>query len=139
MSFAARKKVRTIVVWGNGDILDSAVQFILSTKNEWNVVNISNSLDFKSLVNSLGNQPADIIIVNEADNQVFSRLPLMLLNEPRNMRVITISLENNVICVYSKQSLTVNKASDLLSVIEGEVILDEQMSIPQGGGISLTV
>lgn len=109
-----------VVVWGNENILSNSIQYLLANKVDWKVVSISSLEDFKSLF--LPGEPefSDIVIIHQECLDESCLLPLQLLQDYSDCRVITISLENNVMDIYNKQSLLVKEASDLISVIENE-------------------
>jgi hypothetical protein len=63
-----------------------------------------------------------IVIIHQGDLDESCNLPLQLLQDHSDLRVITISLEKNILDIYNKQSLLVKEASDLISVIENEAL-----------------
>ena len=111
---------KMVVVWGDQNILSSSIQYLLAGKDDWKVVSISCIEDFNSLILPVENHLSDIVIIHSGDQGDPSNLPLQLLEEHADIRVITISLENNVMNIYNKQSLLVKEASDLITVIENE-------------------
>jgi hypothetical protein len=109
---------RTAMIWGPDDLLTQAMEFFLKEEETWQVVRIFAGQSTEELFDKIESIHPDVIILhigNCADN---ARLPFQLLQDYPNLRVITTSLENNQMDVYSKQSFRLRKASDLLSIVE---------------------
>src|SRR4030042_3843829 len=121
ISLMIDKKTKMVVVWGNQNILSSSIQYLLAAKDDWKVVCISSIEDFNSIVLPIENQLSDIVIIHSGEQDGPSNLPLQLLEQHADIRVISISLVNNVMDIYNKQSLLVKEASDLITAIENEV------------------
>jgi len=115
-----KKNSKIVVVWGGESILCSSIQHLLAAEQDWTVVSVSNMHDFEAIFPSINNNFSDIVIIHPAEHDKPGDLPLQLLHEHADIRVITISLENNVMNIYNKQSLLVKEASDLITVIENE-------------------
>ena len=113
-------KSKMIVVWGSEDLLSTSIEFFLATKEDWKVVNILNKEDQQALIQFVETSMPDIVIIHQGCHSVQSNLPLQLLQKYPALKVITISLENNMIEVLSKQKIMVKQASDLITVIENE-------------------
>jgi hypothetical protein len=111
---------KMVVVWGDQNILSSSIQYLLAGKDDWKVVSVSSLEEFKSLIIPRENDLSDIVIIHQESLDEACLLPLQLLQDHSDLRVITISLENNVMNIYNKQSLLVKEASDLITVIETE-------------------
>jgi len=115
-----KSDAKMVVVWGNENILSTSIQCLLANKTDWKVVSVSNLEDFESLIHHAENDLSDIVIIHQESLGESCLLPLQLLQDHSDLRVITISLENNVMDIYNKQSLLVKEASDLITVIENE-------------------
>jgi hypothetical protein len=113
---------KMIVIWGSENILNSSIQYLIANKAGWIVVSASNVEDFEALIHPVKNKLAEVVIIHQGDLDESCELPLQLLQGHSDLRVITISLESNVMDIYNKHSLLVNEASDLISVIENEFI-----------------
>jgi DNA-binding NarL/FixJ family response regulator len=111
---------KMVVVWGDENIFSSSIQHILATKIDWKVVFVSNLEDCESLILPFENKTSDIVIIHQADKIEFTNLAIQLLQKVANIRVVTISLDNNVMNIYDKHSLLVKEASDLITAIENE-------------------
>ena len=109
---------RRAILWCRDDLLSLAVgSFLKST--DWDVIRVSNDGNAENLIREIKCVHPEVIILcrYEADN---STLALRLIDGQCCLKVITIGLDSNQMQVYSKQSLLLQKASDLLSVIEKE-------------------
>ena len=111
-------KSRTVVLWGQEDILISSVETILAAQKEWQVVSVPSTEAIDSLITTLEATHADTIVIHQGAHNEPTSLPMQLLKDHPALKVITISLENNAMEVYSKQEITVKEASDLISVIK---------------------
>jgi len=113
-------KAKMVVVWGREDLLSSSIEYFLATKEDWKVVSISNKEDLDALILAVETTHPDIVIILQGDHNGLTNLPLQLLQDHPAIKVITISLENNAMEVYSKQKIMVKQVSDLITVIENE-------------------
>jgi hypothetical protein len=111
-------KSKTVLLWGREDILISSVEFILAAKDEWQVVSLPNTVGLGALLLAVEKTQADTVIIHQGNHNDPTILPIQLLKDHPALRVITFSLENNAMEVYSKQEICVREASDLISVIE---------------------
>jgi hypothetical protein len=120
-------KPKTAILWGQADLLAQAMEIFLMNEESWDVVRVSSDEDICSLVEQVRRSKPDLVILYqgryENDSDPFVKLlqeqpELRVIAEQPELKVIAVSLENNVMQVYSKQSITVRKVSDLLSVIE---------------------
>jgi hypothetical protein len=114
-------KKKLVVVWGRENILCSSIQYLLAAKEGWTVVSVSNMQEFESLITPVENNLSDIVIIHQGEHGNLGGLPLQLLQEHADIRVISISLVNNVMDIYNRQRLLVKETSDLISAIENEV------------------
>lgn len=111
-------KSKTIVIWGNQDLLGSSIEYFLSGKG-WRVFCISTKDEWEALIQAAETEPVDILIIHSGHHDHFADHPLLVLEDYPSMQVISVSLENNMVEVYSKQKVVVKQASDLMTVIEG--------------------
>jgi DNA-binding NarL/FixJ family response regulator len=111
-------KSKMIVIWDSEDILSSSIEFLLAGKEDWKVIHISNKADLDALIRAVETTQQDIVIIQQACQNEPANLPLHLLQDHPTIKVITISLKNNLMDVYSKQKIMVKGTSDLINVIE---------------------
>jgi DNA-binding NarL/FixJ family response regulator len=112
---------KMIVIWGSENILSSSIELFLADKADWKVVRISNKEDLDALILAVEATKPDIVIIHQGCHADPTNLPLQWLQDHPAIKVITISLEDNLLDVYSKQKKKVKQASDLISVIENEL------------------
>jgi hypothetical protein len=113
-------KSKTVVLWGSEDILISSVESILASKKEWEVVSLSNKKDIDTLIQAVETTHANIVIMQQGEHSDPTFLPMQLIKDLPSLRVITVSLENNSMEVFSKQKIWVKDVSDLISVFDNE-------------------
>jgi hypothetical protein len=109
---------RTAMIWGPDDLLTQAMEFFLKAEETWQVIRISADQSIDDLSEQIKRIQPEVIILHTGNCASDTSLPVQLIQEYPNVRVITASLENNQMQVYSKQSIRLRKASDLLSIIE---------------------
>ena len=114
---------KLIVIWDSEDILSSSIELFLSTKPDWQVVSTSNKAILNSLIMGVGTTNPDIVIIHQGFHNNPAIFPLQLLQDHPAIKVILISLEDNLMDIYSKQKILVRKATDLISVIENDSAL----------------
>jgi DNA-binding NarL/FixJ family response regulator len=122
-------KQKTVILWGQNDLLTRAMEMFLKAdeKETWHVIRFPESECISALVEQVQKSKPDLVILypsipEDASDplmRLFERQPeLRVIADQPESKVITVNLENNEMQVYSKHSLTVRHASDLLSVIE---------------------
>jgi len=109
---------RNAIIWGPDDLLTQAMEYFLKAEETWQVVRIPADQGPESLFDQVEKIHPDVIILHTGNCSNCTDLPLQLLQDYPNLRVITTSLEDNQMQVYSKQSIRLRKASDLLSIVE---------------------
>ena len=129
-------KPKTVILWGPNDLLTKAMEMFLTTgeTDKWDVIRFPADQCISSLVDEVQKTKPDLVILYQAqpvdDSDPLIRLLQeqpelkVIANQPES-RVIIVSLENNVMQVYSKRSITVRQVSDLLSVIENRYFSDQ--------------
>jgi DNA-binding NarL/FixJ family response regulator len=116
-------KSKMVVLWDSEDILSSFIELFLSSKADWKIVSVSTKEDLSALILASETTQPDIVIIHQGRHNDPTNLPLQLLQDHPAVRVITISLEDNLMDVYSKQKVMVRQASDLISAIENAAYL----------------
>ncbi len=111
-------KSKKIVLWGREDLLSSSVELFLTAQKGWCVVSISNEENFEALILAVNKVHPDVVIIQQGDRSSNSYPLMKLIQDHPGLRVITVSLEDNLMEVYSKQNILVKSASDLISVVE---------------------
>ena len=114
-------KSRTIVIWGREDLLSSSVELFLTAQKGWRVVSISDEENFEALIQAVEKVHPDAVIIQQGNHSSNSYPLMKLIQDHPGLRVITLSLKDNRMEVYSKQDILVKSASDLISVIGADL------------------
>ena len=112
---------RTIVLWGQDDLLTQAVESLLINQAGWQVIRIWNQTDEKALVNKLEAVEPQVLIVHQ---DTFSRGLQQLfdfIQKRSELRIITINLDNNKMEIFNKQTVCLKEVSDLMSIIAEDI------------------
>jgi len=113
---------KTIIVWGQEDLLSTSVELLLMTQKEWNVVSVSDEEKLDVLIKTVDKVKPDVVIIPQWNHADSSNLPTILLQDYPGLKVITVSANNNSMEVYSKQDIFISSASDLISAVEADPI-----------------
>ena len=109
--------LKTIMLWGQENLLSSTLELILSTQKEWRVVNIISEGNCDALIQELDKVDPDVIIFHRDVFEENFQLPTLLFQNHPKLKVITASLASNTIEVYSKQNIKIKSSSDLISAV----------------------
>lgn len=112
---------RSILIWGNDNILSSSIELFLDAQGDWDVVNLPGEDDLAILIQAVETTQPDIVIINRKWRSSQIDLPLRFLKDHPGIKVITVNLEDNALEVYSKQEFMVKQTSDLIAVIENSI------------------
>jgi hypothetical protein len=113
-------KPKAIVLWGREDLLDSSIESILISLNVWQVVCVSSKESLDALYQAVNKVDPDFVIIRYEENNYTPLLPMQLIHDHPAMTVIAMGFKNNSMEVYSKQTIVINKVSDLISVLENK-------------------
>ena len=111
---------KTIILWGNDDLLSSYVEHFLVSEKGWKVVNIPIEQKIEAVIEVVDRVNPNIVIIQLGDRSCNSGLPTILLRDHPDLQVITLSLKNNLMEVYRKQDILIQSAADLISAIEAD-------------------
>ena len=100
-------KSKTAILWGPDDLLAQAMEFFLRAGETWEVVRISTDQSTSSLMEQVRRIRPDVVILYQGNFVNDESLPMQLFLDQPNLKVVTVSLENNLMQVYSKHSITV--------------------------------
>ena len=128
-------KQKTVILWGRNDLLTNAIEMIFraGAREAWQVIKFPEAECISVLVEQVQKSKPDLVILysSKPDDssdplmRLFEEQPeLKVIADQPESRVITVSLENNVMQVYSKHSVTVRHASDLMSLIDDRNFLE---------------
>ena len=109
---------RTIILWGQDDVLMMAIETLVGTEGGWKMVRVSDELDDVSLAQLIEQVTPDVVIVHESTLSGNVRLLIKFIQDYPNLKIITIGLENNKMDIYTKKTICIRESSDLLAAIE---------------------
>ncbi len=112
-------KTKTVILWGREDLLGRGVEFFLNTRSEWEVIRVSDKQGVDFLTQEVERVKPDVVILYQGNCAGDVPVPMQLLQARPDLKVITVSLENNSVEVYNKQKVWLKEVADLLSVVEG--------------------
>ena len=118
---AGPPKPKTILMWGQEDILGEAVEHFLATRQDWRLIRVPPGRDAAHLSEQIRQARPEAVIVYQGST-ADTALPAQLLRdcpEPKTIKIVVVSLENNALDVYCRQQVWVRDVPDLLSAIEG--------------------
>ena len=117
-------KPKTAILWGEDDLLSEGIETFLRDEKTWSVIRIPSNQSLCSLVEQVQTISPDHVVLSQGERGDRADSLMKLLQDQPNSKVIVVSLENNLMQVYSKHSITVRRVSDLLSIIEDRYFFD---------------
>jgi len=110
---------RKIILWGHDDLLSrSIIGLFLEANMTWDVIRVTRDGDVGDLIKEVERIKPEVVILCEDKNDEKSTLPSLLINEQHCPKVVTVSLESNLMQVYSRHNIILQGASELLSIVE---------------------
>lgn len=110
---------KRILVWSSENILGSSIKLFLAAREDWVVTSMTDQEDQAALILAVESEQPDVVIIHrECFDSDPAQLMLQFLIDHPNIKVVTVSLENNAVEVISKQKILVQQASDLIAAIE---------------------
>jgi DNA-binding NarL/FixJ family response regulator len=109
---------KTVILWGQDDVLTRAVENLLTTKGDWKVIRISDDLDELTLAQVVEQVTPDVVIVHEGVFSGDMRPLIKFVQDYPKLKIITIGLENNKMDIYTKKTMCIKEPSDLLAAIK---------------------
>lgn len=110
-------KTNSVVLWGQDDLLSAAIEHLISSRPGWRVINVPADQPLTYLKEILEGLTPSILIAQQPDGPDCSEMPTMLLDALPGLKVILLSLNSNVIEVYSRERVLVESSGDLIDVI----------------------
>lgn len=86
------------------------------------MISISNEENYDELMLAVNRVNPDVVIIHQKDPNLYLNLPAILLHDHPKLKVVTLSLNNNLMEVYSKQDILVKSTSDLISVVDADLV-----------------
>jgi chemotaxis response regulator CheB len=122
------KTSKKAILWGHNDLLTKSMELFLTAGETWQVIKIPAVQGNACLLEQTRQLQPDVIILYAENYVEDPPLPMQLIQQQPNLRVIIVSLEENQIQIYSRQSIIVREAADLLSIIENRYFLGHPTS-----------
>ena len=113
---------KTIMLWGQENLLSSTLELILATQKGWRVINIASEENCDALIQAVDKVNPDVIIFHRDIFENNFHLPTALFHNHPNLKVITASLASNTMEVYSQQNIMIMSSSDLISAIAASTV-----------------
>ena len=118
-------KRQTAILWGRDDTLAQAMESFLKAEKTWKIKRIFIERGAAYLVEQVERNRPDVVILYSGDHAVDQSLLVQLIGNQSDLKVVAVSLENNLMQVYSKHNFILREASDLLSIIEDTYLSDQ--------------
>lgn len=113
---------KTVILWGQDDVLTRAVENLLGAGSGWKVIRISDDLDEGTLAEVVEQVTPDVVIVHECVLSGNVRLLIRFVQDYPSLKIITIGLENNKMDIYNKKTVCIKESSDLLAAIRNDTV-----------------
>jgi hypothetical protein len=112
-------KSKAAILWARPDLLGSTIEQLLTKVKDWKIIRLYDESDSGLLAREAERVNPDIVIINRSDfaSSIMEPLKKLMLDN-HEMKLIAINLEDNLVEVYNKQTVSIKEVSDLLSVIE---------------------
>lgn len=109
---------KTVVLLGRESLFGSSVEILLSVEKIWQIVRISNDQSFNKLLRNVKAAKPNVVILYQAQHTGDTRLLARLLRDCPGLKVITVNPDDNVMEVYTKQTVWLREVNDLLATVE---------------------
>jgi len=116
---------RTVIIWGEDDVLTRAVEDLLGTGGDWKVIRVNDDLDELSLAQLVERVTPDVLIVHGGVLSGNVRPLISFVQDYPQLKIITIGLENNKMEIYDKKTVCIKESSDLLAAIKNGAAPEE--------------
>lgn len=121
---------RKIILWGQDDLMMTAVRSLLEAETGWEVSDIPDTWGDDAVIREVKRVSPHILIMSQNTFLTRTSVLALLAQAYSKIKIVTISLQENRLEIYDKQTVCINKASDLVSAIGQET---EQT--PNGGNL----
>ena len=112
---------KKILLWGQDDLLSSSVKLFLTSQQGWEVVNIPQEENLEALIQAVDEAHPYVVLVHQGNCKHDPNLPIRLLKNHPELKVILFDLGKEMMEVYSKEDVLVKSASDLIAVVEANL------------------
>lgn len=112
------QKTKKVLVWGQDDLLSWSLNFFLTERKDWEVVNIPNKMGMDYLVRQVEALQPDVVVMYLRKHTNSARVTMQLFYACPELTVIQVNPQENTVEVYNKPQVPVQQVSDLISVVE---------------------
>lgn len=108
--------VHRVLIVENQLLLGAGVQSLLTGEADLDVIGIS-PVNQAELVQEIRRFRPDVVVIDKVTHLAdANKLVAFLKNHPK-LRVVVVSANDNLVCVYNKQQVLVSQATDLINLI----------------------
>jgi DNA-binding NarL/FixJ family response regulator len=108
--------VRRVLVVENQILMGAGVQSLLGVQADLEVMGIS-PRDQAELAGEIRRLRPDLVVVNKDSHWVDPTNLLAVLQDYPALRLVVVSANDNLVCIYDKHQVLTSRASDLLGII----------------------
>jgi len=109
---------KTVALWGDDGVLVTAVEHLLATRPAWKVIRILDTQDELDIPRQFEDGGPDVLIIQDGILTRNKQLLIKFIRDYSELRIITISADDNLMEVYDKQTIRIKEARDLLQIIQ---------------------
>jgi hypothetical protein len=109
--------LRRVVLWGPEILLMDSVEFFLKSA-DWEVVKIASSCGVDYLLKQVATIKPTVVIFCQEKDDSDTTLLMQLAQVPVCWKVVTVSMESNLMQIYSRHHVIMHDVSDLLTIVE---------------------
>lgn len=118
---------KTAIVWGPNDLLGWTVDFFLSARKDWLVINLSNERGgMDALIQEVENAHPDAVIVYQQTCDKSIYLPAQLLHNYPGLIVVSVNPDNNSMEIYNKKHIQIEEIADFISGVDNNLKHDQR-------------
>jgi hypothetical protein len=111
-------QVQKAVLWGPESLLKDSVEIFLKAGAAWEVVKISIECGIDYLLQRIETVKPTVVILCQERDASDAALLMQLAQIQSCTKVVTVSMESNLMQVYSRSQVIMHTITDLLSVVE---------------------
>jgi len=111
------QKSKRVILWNLEDLLRWVVEFFLGSKQDWEVVSISEKKGADNFIQELKKQNPDVVIFCKDESEEDAEVLMKLLQNCPEIKFVAINRGNNSVDVFKKQKIWLKEASDLATIV----------------------
>ena len=119
-------KPKTVIVWGQNNLLGWTVDYFLSARKDLRIINLSNERSMDALLHIVEDAHPDAVILYQRDCAKSAYLPMQMLENYPGLIVITVNPDNNSMEVYNKKHIHIEEISDFISGVNNNFKFNPQ-------------